>query len=113
MSHWSSSLGSGPITAAPTPGVPGCGVPGPAGDPVLTCVEKGEPAGMEDATESVLVRILEAGRSTSWGSYGQLREIVVVKGMKKFSKETVGLVAVRRSRSLGLGVISHVSFLCT
>jgi hypothetical protein len=50
----------------------------------------------------VWVCTLEAGRRQSRGSYGQLRETVVVKGMKKFSKETNGLLVTMRSRSLGL-----------
>ena len=52
---------------------------------------------------------LEAGRSTSRASYGQLRETVVVKGMKKFSKDTNGLVAVSLSRSLGLELVSGLN----
>ena len=47
---------------------PGCGVAGPCGEPALTWVEYGDPAGMEDVTDRVFVRILEAGSSTSWGS---------------------------------------------
>jgi hypothetical protein len=39
-----------------------------------------------------------------------LREMVVVKGMKKFWKETKGLPWVRRSRSFGLVGVSHDSF---
>ena len=39
-----------------------------------------------------------------------MSETVVVKGMKKFSKDTVGLVAVSLSRNFGLVLISHVSF---
>jgi len=50
------------------PGVPGCGVAGPCGEPALTCVEYGDPAGMEDVTDRVLVRILDARSSTSCGS---------------------------------------------
>jgi hypothetical protein len=47
---------------------------------------------------------LDAGRSTSCGSYGQLSDTVVVNGMKKFSKEMKGLTWVSLSRSFGLEV---------
>lgn len=57
---------------------------------------------MEDATEREALCTLDAGRSTSLGSYGQLSETVVVNGMKKFSKETNGLMMQSLSRSFGL-----------
>ena len=81
----------------------GWGVGGPAGDPAFTWVEKGEDAGMdEDVTESELVCTLLAGRRTSCGSYGQLSETVVVKGIKKFSNDVKGFTSQSLSRSLGL-----------
>jgi hypothetical protein len=43
-------------------------VSGPFGDPAFTCVEYGDDAGMEDATDRVEVWTLEAGRRTSCGS---------------------------------------------
>lgn len=57
---------------------------------------------MDDATDREVLCTLDAGRSTSFDSYGQLRETVVVNGMKKFSKETKGFTTVSLSRSLGL-----------
>jgi hypothetical protein len=59
---------------------------------------------MEDATDREALCTLEAGRSTSLGSYGQLSETVVVNGMKKFSNETNGLIVQSLSRNLGLDV---------
>ena len=59
---------------------------------------------MEDATDREALCTLEAGRSTSLGSYGQLSETVVVNGMKKFSNETNGLIVQSLSRNLGLYV---------
>lgn len=53
---------------------------------------------------------LEAGRSTSCSSYGQLSDIVVVKGMKKFWNETNGLPCVSRSRNFGLESVSRNFF---
>jgi hypothetical protein len=55
MSHWSSSFGSAFALSGKLDGVPAaCGVCGPAGEPVLTCVEKGEDAGTEEVVERVL-----------------------------------------------------------
>ena len=71
-------------------------------------MEKGLEAGMEDVAESDEAWSLEAGRRQSRGSYGQLREIVVVNGMKKFSNETWGCAAMSLSRRRGLDRISHV-----
>lgn len=46
-----------------------CGVCGPAGDPALTCVEKGLDAWKEDeVVESEFEWIFEAGRRTSRAS---------------------------------------------
>ena len=69
MSHWSSSLGT-PVLSGRLTGVPAaCGVCGPAGLPLLTCVENGEDGWMEDElAERVFAWIFEAGRRTSRGS---------------------------------------------
>jgi hypothetical protein len=57
----------------------------------LTCVEKGLDAWTEEeVVESAFERIFEAGRRTSLASYGQLRDTVVVKGMKNVSKGMKG-----------------------
>lgn len=52
--------------------------------------------------DSVEELILEAGSKQSRGSYGQLSEIVVVKGMKKVSNEVKGWVAMSVSLRRGL-----------
>lgn len=53
------------MSPRPDGGSGGCGVGGPCGEPALTCVENGDDAGIEDATDKVLVWTLEAGRRTS------------------------------------------------
>ena len=75
---------------------------GSCGEPALTCVEKGEETETEEVVESAEVWTFEAGRRQSRGSYGQFREMVVVKGMKKFSKDTGGWPATSLSRRRGL-----------
>jgi hypothetical protein len=52
--------------------------------------------------------IFEAGNRQSRASYGQLRLIVVVKGMKKESKGTKGEVEMSLSRRRGLEFVSHL-----
>ena len=56
--------------------------------------------------ENALELIFEAGRRQSRASYGQLRETVVVKGIKKVSKDMKGWWAQSLSRRRGLGVVS-------
>jgi hypothetical protein len=73
-------------------------------------VEKGEDAAAEEL-ERDEAWTFEAGSRQSRGSYGQFSEIVVVKGMKKFSKDTKGWWAMMRSRRRGLGVVSQESLL--
>jgi len=85
------------------PGVVTPGVAGPCGEPALTCVEKGEEAAMEEVVERVLVRTFEAGRRQSRCGYGQLSDMVVVNGMKKFSKDIGGWQATSLSRRRGQG----------
>lgn len=85
------------------PGVlTGWGVGGPAGEPAFTAVENGLEAGMDDVAESDDPCILEAGSKQSRGLYGQLREMVVVNGMKKASNGTCACAVIKRSRNLGL-----------
>jgi hypothetical protein len=98
--YWSSSFGKFDVVpgvlAAP------CGVAGAAGEPACTAVEYGLPVGIDEVVDNVEEWILEAGRRQSRGSYGQLSEIVVVKGMKKVSNEVKGWIAMSRSLRRGL-----------
>jgi hypothetical protein len=87
--------------------VGGCGVEGSCGEPAFTCVEKGEEIETVEVVERVEVWTFDAGRRQSRGSYGQLSEMVVVKGMKKFSKDTGGWPATSLSRRRGLERISQ------